>query len=150
MKKVLLATLMVALMMATVFHVNAVSVQKETLLDEETTGKYKLNIVVFIHDIVPIIPPIFPCKVVVTHEDNPSFRIVEKKWGGYFSIKIPEEYKYPDVNVYHRGYEQKHTHYPSYNKLHIYIRWAGIPRTLNNPFINRLPILNQLLQLWVR
>ena len=36
MKKVLMATLMVALMMATVFHVNAVSVQKETTVSTNT------------------------------------------------------------------------------------------------------------------
>ena len=41
MKKVLLATLMVALMTTTVFHVNAVSVQKETEVDNNTDVDYE-------------------------------------------------------------------------------------------------------------
>ena len=130
---------------------NAVNIQKETLLDEKTTGEYELNVVIFDMQADPIPPgPIFFSKTVVTHKNNSSFKIVVNNWFPCFSILIPEIYKYPDVNVYSLGYEQMYTHYPSYNKIHIYIRWAGFPRTLNDPFINRLPILNQLLQLWLR
>jgi hypothetical protein len=129
---------------------NAVNIQKDTLLDKETTGEYKLNVIIFVMMADPQLPPILFSKTVVTHENNSSFKIVVNNWFPCFSILIPEIYKYPDVNVYSLGYEQMYTHYPSYNKIHIYIRWAGFPRTLNDPFINRLPILNQLLQLWLR
>jgi hypothetical protein len=128
---------------------NAVTIKKEEFLDEEITGEYTLNIVILIDDIVPIVPLILPCKVVVTHEDNPSFRIVKYKIYPFISIKITEKYPYPNVNVYSLGYEQIRTYWQSYDNLDIYIRWAVFPKTLNNPFINRLPVFNQLLQLEV-
>jgi hypothetical protein len=130
---------------------NAVNIQKETLSDEKTTGEYTLHVTIFLDGIDPIPPgPIFPNKAVVTHENNPSFKIVIYNWMPIFSIKIPEYFKYPDVNIYAFSYEQIRSYYYNYKDLVIYIKWVDLPRTLNNPFINRLPILAQLLQLAVR
>ena len=150
MKRILVVGIIVLFLGMSVVLSNAENIQKETLLDEKTTGEYKLHVVIFVMQADPMLPPILFSKTVVTHENNSSFKIVKNNWVAMFSIKIPEIYKYPDVNVYSRGYEQMYTHYPRYNEIHVYIKWAGLPRTLNNPFINRLPILNQLLQLWVR
>lgn len=130
---------------------NADNIKKETLFDEKTSGEYTLHVTIFLDGIDPVPPgPIFPNKAVVTHENNSSFKIVRYNWMSIFSIKIPEYFKYPDVNIYTFGYEQIRSYYYNYKDLAIYLKWIELPRTLSNPFINGLTILNQLLQLAVR
>jgi len=149
-KKGLVIGIIVLFLRMSVVSSNAVTIQKETLVDEETTGEYCLSIVVHAVGIDPVPPFPFPNKVVVTHGDNPSFRIVKYGISPLIDILIPDIYIYPNVTIYSPGFEQTRASYTSYDHLTIYVKWVGFPRTLNNPFIKRLPILNQLLQLAVR
>jgi len=149
-KKVLLASLMVTLILATVFHVNAVSIQEQTPVDEETSGTYDLRVNVIDEYWWPkLIGGIDFAKVVVTHEDDPNFKRVGFSFLPYTGsvFQIPKQYEYPTLNAYKLGWEQIDVHWHSKKEVDIIMSYTGKPRTVNNPFLDNFPLLKQLIQL---
>lgn len=149
MKKVWLASMMLTLILATVFHVNAVSVQKQELLDEETLDIYKLVVYVIDWDWWPSLHGVIPfARIVITHEDNPNFKRVGYSFLQFTGtvFQIPKQYEYPTVNATKRGYEQIDVHWHSKKEVDIIMVQTGKPRTVNNPFIDHFPLLKQLIK----
>lgn len=143
MKKVLLASIMVGLILATIVHVNAVSVQKRKVINEETTGTYKLRVNVIDEYWWPkLIGGIDFAKVVVTSEDNPFFKRVGWTLFGVCYFPIPDEYEYPMVNAYKSGWEQTRVVWYDKNEVDILMKYTG--RNLNNQQQNNLQINPQL------
>jgi len=155
MKKVLLASIMVTILLATALHVNAVSVQKQESLNEETSGTYDLKVWVFDEYFWPSpVGGLSFAKVVITSKDNPNFKRVG--YTGIFGIwhfSIPDEYEAPTVNAYKSRYEQTNVLWINENEVDILMKYTGKPRTVNTPFQwflqqhpNLFPILRLLLQ----
>ena len=132
MKKALLASIMVGLMLATVFHVGfsatAVSDQKQSATDEEKTGYYELRVNVFKEKLWPSpLGGIMLAKVVVTYMFNPFFqRIGFTNIVGSVTFSIPDEYEGVTVKATHPLYEKIRSVWHNDYEVDILMKYTGV------------------------
>jgi len=133
MKKALLASIIVGLMLATVFHVgfsaSAVSVQKQsTTKEEEKTGYYELRVNVFKEKLWPSpLGGIMLAKVVVTYMFNPFFqRIGFTNITGSVTFSIPDEYESVAVKATHPLYEKIRSVWHDDYEVDILMEYTGV------------------------
>ena len=136
MKKGLIASFMVALMLVTVFHVGfsatAVSDQKQSTKDEEKTGYYELRVNVFNEKLWPSpLGGIMLAKVVVRYMFNPLFqRLGFTNLLGSVTFSIPDEYEGVTVKATHPLYEGVRSVWHNDYEVDILMKYTG--QNLNN------------------
>jgi len=132
MKKALLASIIVGLMLATVFHVGfsatAVSDQKQSTKDEEKIGYYELRVNVFNEKLWPSpLGGIMLAKVVVTYMFNPFFqRIGFTNIVGSVTFSIPDEYEGVTVKATHPLYEEIRSVWHNDYEVDILMEYTGV------------------------
>jgi len=149
MKKVLLASIIIFIILSTVFQVNALSVQKQEAINKETSDTYELLVYVIDSDWWPDLIGVIPfAKIVVTHEDDPNFRRVGFSFLPYTAavFQIPNHLEYPTVNAYKPGWKQVDVQWNTKKEVDIIMSHTGNTRTVNYPFINKFPLFNLLLK----
>jgi len=146
MKKVWIATLMVALMMATVFHVNAVCAQKQLTVEEGTSDTYTIYVWVYDARFPPQETLGLPfVKVTVRSMGGTVNKVrITGIFGRCHFNNIPKGYELT-IKAERRGFYQKDVDWWSETQVVIKMFPNGTP--VKNPFINQFPLLKQLLQL---
>jgi hypothetical protein len=154
MKKGLIASFMVALMLVTVLSAvvtaNAITVSKdkEKVEDEEATGGYTITVeVVDWHNYpFPFISIWAPIKVTLKSTDG---TIQRSKWsflGGCHFNNVPDGYEYTFST---ESWTWKLDEILWESKTLVYLLMVQVfihPKTIDNPFIERFPLFNLLLQ----
>jgi hypothetical protein len=156
MKKGLLASFMVALMLVTVLSAglsaNAVTVSKETteveeIEDGETTSHFTITVYDLDYMFYPNEFPVGLVKMTLTSEDGWINRVRYTHW--YFgSCKfrgIPSDKNYI-ISAYKPQWRVVNIFWVYPDLVKVWMSYTGESKTIDNPFIERFPLLNLLLQ----
>ena len=150
MKKVLMATLMVGLMLATIFQTgfsaDAISIQNEEIKDEEPRNGYKIIVTMFEDSHLPYPPSANgPIKVILRSTTGCIYRT---KWSLFAqcSFNVPDGYTYT-INTESLFWKLVKVEWQSYDWVVLRMeRRPFPPNSINKPFIDYFPLLNLLLQ----
>ena len=148
MKKILFATIMVSLIVVTVFHVNAVSIKKQSTEDEEKTGGYTIE--VYTIDGKWYGTPDEGCPFVWVNLRSVCGTINRTEKSSisahaYFS-GVPEGLEYT-VSGWKRGWKSYREKWVSKTRVNLFMTETdSYAKNVYNPFLDNFPLLKQKLQ----
>ena len=125
---------------------NAISISKEKAEYEESTGWFNLEVLSI--DIAFYGSPGAPLefvKVTLESKDGTIKRSTRTGLfgrGGFFCLPENKEYI---VHGFKRNYKEYDIDWVSKYSVHVIMIYTGKPKTLDNPFFNHFPMLEQLL-----